>query len=79
MLQKKFKENQKVLRSTDADADVAAVTTINKVQRVVGQCKKSHNGPWIDVEEMTQEVEKRRLNDSKEKALHSMLNLEIRY
>ena len=80
MMQKKFKENQQILKSNGiTDADVAAVTTVSKVQRVVGQLKKSHNGPWLDVEEMTQAVEKRRLNDGEEKALHSMLNLEIRY
>ena len=61
------------------DADVAVVTTVNKVQRVVTQCKKSHGGPVSDVLELHDLVEKYFLIDSVEKKLHSILNLEVRY
>ena len=61
------------------DADVAVVTTVNKVQRVVTQCKKSHGGPLSDVFELHDIVGKYSINDGSEKKLHSILNLEVRY
>ena len=79
-LQRSFKEKQEALKNHGLeDADVAVVTTVNKVQRVVTQCKMSHGGPVSDVLELHDLVEKYFLNDGVEKKLHSILNLEVRY
>ena len=67
-LQKNFKEKQDVLRSQGLeDADIAAVTCFNKVQRVVTQCKRSHGGPMSDVAELHEMVNKFATNDGVEK------------
>ena len=78
-LQKDFKGNQDVLKSHGLeDADIAVVTSVNKVQRVVAQCKKSHGGPLSDIAELHESVNKFAINGV-EKKLHTILNLEIRY
>ena len=80
VLQKDFKEKQDVLKSHGLeDADIAVVTSVNKVQRVVAQCEKSHGGPVSDISELHESVNKFAINDGVEKKLHTILNLEIRY
>ena len=80
ILQKNFKQKQEDLKSHGLeDADIAIVTAVNKVQRVVSQCKKSHGGPLSDIPELHDLVEKFSMNDGAEKKLHSVLNLEVRY
>ena len=80
VLQKSFKEKQETLKSHGLDdADVAVVTTTNRIQRVVTQCKKSHSGPLSDISELHDIVKKFSINNDSEKKLHAILNLEVRY
>ena len=81
VMQNEFKKQQEILKSNGIieDADIAVITTTNKVQRVVGQCKKSHDGPWLDIPDMHTSVQKYTTNDGVEKKLHSILDYEIRY
>ena len=77
--QAQFREKQKLLKSNGLeDADIAIVTTENKIQRVVRQCKKSHGGPLVDISEI-HDVNKFSDTSGDNKNLHSILNLEIRY
>ena len=79
-LQRSFKEKQEALKNHGLeDADVAVVTTVNKVQRVVTQCKMSHGGPVSDVLELHDLVEKYFLNDGvgKKASFHSKSRSQI--
>ena len=75
-LQKVFDKRQDALRMRGcSDADIAAITTSNKVQRVVRQCKENHNGPLVTKEELDALVSATK----DEKVLNKTLDLEIRY
>jgi hypothetical protein len=75
-LQNVFDSKQNALRSSGvSDSDIAAITTSNKIQRVVKQCKVHHNGPFVSNEELDEAVST--VKNSKE--LNKVLDLEIRY
>ena len=75
-LQKVFDREQDALRSSGvSDSDISVITTSNKIQRVVKQCKTHHNGPLITKEELDEIVST--MEDTKE--LNKLLDLEIRY
>jgi len=72
-----FDKKQKVLMATNIDEeDAAKLATSNKVIRCVSNCKKTHNGPLTTVEELNELVRNWKFS---EKALHSTLDLEIRF
>lgn len=71
-----FDERQDALRSKGcSNADITTITTMNKIQRVVSQCKASHGGPLTTIEELDNIIE----NTNDEKKLSKILDLEIRY
>ena len=71
-----FDERQDVLRRSGCfDSDIAAITTMNKIQRVVSQCRNHHCGPLTSKEELAEMAEK--VVDPKK--LSKLLDLEIRH
>ena len=57
LIQNLFDVNQEALRTAGvSDADAAVITTSNKIQRVVRQCKEHHNGPIVTKEELDELV-----------------------
>ena len=76
VLQNIFDKKQNALRSSGvSDPDIAIITTSNKIQRVVKQCKVNHNGPLVTQEELDDIVS----NTSDSVKLNKVLDLEIRY
>ena len=80
-MQSDFNKKQEMLKCHGIeDADIAALTTENRIQRVVSQCKKNHNGTITDKKELDELVNKfTDKTDILQKKLHAALNLEIRY
>ena len=76
-LQSKFDEKQDKLRSAGcSDPDIAAITTMNKIQRVVKQCKENHGGPILTKDELDKIISKTKKDETQ---LGKILDLEIRY
>ena len=75
--QSDFNEIQmELIKSGVDDVDASNICTENKVIKCVSECKKSHNGPVDNVEELKMIASKL---SSNEKSLHKALNLEIRF
>ena len=75
-IQKEFDAKQKALIDAGVTpADAVLMTTENKIQRVVDQCRRSHGGPVSDESEVEDILEK----FPDEKSRKSALMLEIRY
>ena len=75
--QKKFEQKQQELIKDGVDVlDANNICSENRLIKCVANCKKSHNGPIIDVDDL-QTLVKDLL--SGEKKLHRALNLEIRF
>jgi len=71
-----FDERQDALRTKGcSNADIAVITTMNRIQRVVNQCRVNHGGPISSKEELQTLVDT--IQD--EKALGKILDLEVRY
>lgn len=71
-----FDERQDALRNKGcSNADITTITSMNKIQRVVSQCKENHGGPLTKVEELDSIIK----NTVDEKQLSRILDLEIRY
>ena len=64
-----------VLLTVDEE-DAVKLANDNKIMRCLSQCKKSHDGPLTTVEEIKMLVQNW---SSTDKALHSALDLEIRF
>ena len=45
-------------RSGCSDSDIATITTMNKIQRVVSQCRNNHRRPLDSKEELAEMAEK---------------------
>ena len=76
VMQSIFNEGQDKLRvSGCSNSDIAAITTMNKIQRVVMQCKKNHGGPIVSKEELDEII----ASTKDVKKLSKALDLEIRY
>lgn len=74
--QKEFTQAQRdLLDAGVTPVEAIQMTTMNKVQRVVEQCRKSHNGPVSTVEELNEVLSK--LTD--EKLRRKAIVYEIRY
>ena len=75
--QKKSEEKQRELIKAGVDyLDATNICSDNKLIKCVADCKKSHNGPIIDVnglETLTKD------SSSDEMILHKALNLEIKF
>ena len=76
IMQKEFDKKQKALIAAGVvPADAILITSENKIQRVVEQCRRSHGGPITD----EAEVENILAKYSDDKGKKSALVLEIRY
>ena len=75
--QKKFEEKQReLIKAGVGNRDATNICSDNKLIKCVADCKKSHNGPIIDVnglETLTKD------SSSDEMILHKALNLEIKF
>ena len=75
--QDNFNKKQKALVAIGVDEeDAVKLVAGNKIMRCVAQCKKSHGGPLTTAEEINDIVKNW---TGMEKALHSALDLEIRF
>ena len=75
--QKKFEEKQReLIKAGVGNRDATNICSDNKLIKCVADCKKSHNGPIIDVDGL--ETLMKGLS-SDEMTLHKALNLEIRF
>ena len=76
IMQKEFDKKQKALIAAGVvPADAILITSENKIQRVVEQCRRSHGGSITNDEE----VENISARFSDDKSKKSALVLEIRY
>ena len=76
-LQQKFDEKQRaLLKAGVSKTDATILKEENKIQRVVQQCRKSHNGPIESQKELENLCA---MFDKDEKSLRSALVFEIRY
>ena len=76
-MQIEFDSNQKLLIEAGVvPADALLITSQNKIQRVVEQCRRSHGGPVSEEFEVDEILRK---FDNDEKAKKSALMLEIRF
>ena len=76
IMQKEFDKKQKALIAAGVvPADAILITSENKIQRVVEQCRRSHGGPITEESEVENIVAKYKDDKSKKSALV----LEIRY
>ena len=75
--QKKFEEKQhELIKAGVGNLDATNICSDNKVIKCVADCKKSHNGPIIDVDGL--ETLMKDLS-SDEMTLHKTLNLGVRF
>ena len=72
----KFAQEQKELLKSVSQREADLLSEENKIIKVLAQCKKSHNGPLTSVEELNNLVNRWTLPQA---ALHTALNLEIRF
>ena len=76
VIQSLFDTKQQTLRTAGvSDSDIAIITTSNKIQRVVRQCKEDQNGPVVTTKELDELFES--IKDYNK--LNKALDLEIRY
>ncbi len=71
-----FSQTQKDLMITVSEQEAQQLTAENQLIKVVSKAKESHNGPLCLVEELHSLVDGWK---GSEKALHTALNLEIRF
>ena len=71
-----FSREQKSLLKSVTQEEADNLTQENKIIKVVGQCKESHNGPFTTTSELNNVVNN--WEDTEQK-LHYVLNLEIRF
>ena len=78
--QKEFdKKQEQLIKNGVNEADATHLCSANQVIKCLAQCKASHDGPLVTIEELHKLVDEKKKKKDKDKELHKALNLEIRF